>query len=285
MSNEAAALLARGAPATVARIPDAPFDANVAYAADNAAASIVDVPGAAEAVGLHGHLGPGTVGLIAPREHRGRLVGFLADAGNPFTQDAMTISTNVPPPVPPGVVVMYPGDVHHFERRFADGVSAYVRMPHVININRPNVGPHLMARLRVWPDGGKAPPQIRYQRTPCRVQINSTPAAAPTGEPATAQPVVGARYVQIAFRDNTTPEAAVVAAETGNYEVWWLHPSGLWVHHEDDDFDAAGRGAATDTHYVETYEVHGVVAVYVRRVSGSSFFWDITTMDTEGYPW
>lgn len=50
-----------------------------------------------------------------------------------------------------------------------------------------------------------------------------------------------------------TGGSAQLVAEAVSIEVFWY--DGVWAHHPDDDFDAAGRGVPTTAHDVEAYEI------------------------------
>lgn len=159
-----------------------------------------------------------------------------------------------------------------------DAVSMYVRLP----------DPY----IRLYPPGARVPDHVGWHKVPYYNYHETVETDDPASTTLTLSQGVqipdGTTHVCLNFWDNTAwatsdQHEKVVAGESGAYEVWFLL-AGLalatgWVHHEDDDFDVAGRGNVTPTHATEMYEIpEGATHVYVRQVSGDDFYYSVHAM-------
>jgi hypothetical protein len=211
-------------------------------------------------VALGGTLPPGTYALVAPWELRSML-----SAANP-----------------PGVHVLRPGDAYVAE--YPQGIAALV------------VSPYAWATPTWFTTAGYAP--LAYAPTAevhcfydaaqvCRVNFSRVPGYAkidPTGVPATAPTTAPVETLDVGALEIPSDAATALIHVTKingvdipirldedyELEVYWLTESRHWAHSEADDFDAAGTGLANAAHDAEQFDVAGLRAVYVRRVSGGA---------------
>jgi len=254
--------------------------------ANNTATDVFDVRVPCFAVALHGHLPPGTVALCVPYSRRIDLVNFiLLDSW--WSPDVVTSPLAIASQrLPDECVVLYPGDVHHFGTFQKDGVSLWVSSPYVIeqstgkwgdtNPNRFGPGPDPL--LRVFTSREDVPRRIGYRQ----ISMHMLSQEVGTGEPDSANPFsevdggvtcYGASEVTVIFQDDVATATPIVGVETGSFEIWWYNAAGFWMHHEADDFDAAGRGIADVNHAVEVYQVKNMLGVYVRQTVVGDFFY------------
>jgi len=243
---------------------------------------------------LHGHLIPGTVAFVAPFSH----LGEVLDLSTTFhqwrrTQAAASNAQDTNRPIPPHSIILHPGDVHSFGEPLLDGISVYTNAPGTSYNSGGgiNAGIDFEALIRVYKHTTPLPSRITYQSVPSHLSLGVVP---PTGIPdatttiggvGAAQMVEGCTHISVNFRDDTGTPTPIVGAESGVYEIWWLNAAAIWLHHEDDDFDAGGRGVADVNHASETFEIgKGIIGFYIRRISGDAFFPDVVFIDQRQWP-
>ena len=241
---------------------------------------IEDIRWPVSAVALHGFLPPGVVAVAVPFEQRGLLREHVTATSQwigPTTAHALV----TPRPLPHGVIVLYPGDVVPVGM-WPHGASVLaVRSPWIYASNDgPWVGPQAEPYVRTWGRvGWSLPDRIGYHPIASHVAISAIPSADAPGLTLTnGLGVYGATHARIVFRDNQPASEIeqIGAGESGSFEIWWLDVGGVWMHHEADDFDAAGRGVADPTHSAETYELRpGMVAIYIRQTVAGSFHYSV----------
>ena len=255
-------------------------------------------------VGFHGHLPHGCHLAVCNLGARAMLDAMLTSGTRfcPAAAGTYGDSVNYNQTRPEEFSLLAPGDVVAFDEPRREGV--YVALccteTQVARLAASITGFAVRAPdplIRLYPPGAVVPEQMRYTRVPW----NHYHEAVETADPAAgAIPLAdmimipdGTSQITISFWDDVavasgTTHTPVQAGETGDFEVWFLmagQPLGNMVHHEDDDFDAAGRGAVTPAHATETYAVpEGVVGVYVRRTSGSDDMYYSVVCSQTGRP-
>lgn len=258
-------------------------------------ASLTDINRPLFALGLHGFLPPGSLAIVVPYERRDDLLSYLTvgvESGTIYRP--LDTRAFVAAPLPKGAIILHPGEVHCWDKVLANGATAWISCPWSdvstsIGLHGIVVGPTPTPILRVYLRSDFVPSQIKWVPIGNRIGKALVNTAAPAG----TTPLTEARAVLlnsscdrvvIELTDDDGAYTRIDAAEAGNYEVWWLLQSGVWVHHHDDDFDGDGRGQASDTHYVETYtRPRTAGAVYVRQVDApaTNFHHVVHSYDSE----
>jgi len=87
----------------------------------------------------------------------------------------------------------------------------------------------------------------------------------------------GVDHVLVHVHDNASG-VPIVGAETADLDVyWWNEENDIWAHHPDDDFDAAGRGAAVRSHDAEIYSIPGGFSrIVLNNTAGNTLWYDCT---------
>lgn len=246
--------------------------------------AIRDILEPVAAVGLTGILFPGSFALVVPHSRRQVLVEFANQNANvqQWVGGAAALQTTAVQ-LPPEVIVLYPGDVVPLGRVSTAGVSVYVSPGRfsfqVAAASRLRSEPY----VRIFRAAENLPTSIGYRLLPLWARVGSALGAAPADAAAPAcQLPPECTHVRIMFQDNVSSVTGIVGGEVGSYEVYWHDLSGLVLHHEDDDFDAAGRGQASLAHNAEVYAVSpGVIGVsVVGPTAGSTFFWNLHAFTT-----
>lgn len=249
---------------------------------DGSTPVIRDIGNPCTALALHGHLPPGVFALAVPYDLRGALVNYLAitDSRDQWAWAGQLFDDTQPLAItlPEEIIVLYPGDVVPLGRRSASGVSVWVSTG---PFNVPAYGTGSSNRMltpepyiRIFDTDGPLPPRMSWRPIPYRKHIEQVNTdATPPGNATVGGAVFwGCTHARITFLDDDGA-SRVQAGETGSFDVWWMNSRGLWVHHEADDFDATAgaRGAVSDSHYVETYELPvGTIGAFVTRTAGAN---------------
>lgn len=261
-----------------------PYNLGTAFVA---ATDLMQIGTPVAALALHGFLPPGTMGLAVPAEGVQHLISYLENAPTDNSQwDTEAYDGGqVVISLPEQALVLYPGHVMPLGGVSREGAYVMVFRGTFGHATTAPFGPAPEAYVRVYQGDDRLPHRVGYHPIPAwtRAQPGTdAPNAIAFGGGATVR-LYGATHVRLVFQDNVTTRTDIVGAETGTYEVWWMDASGVWAHHEDDDCDAAGRGAILAAHNAETYSVHpGAVAMCVRRVSGDTFFCNVSAFDAQG---
>lgn len=252
---------------------------------------IVDIKKPAAAVALTGVLLPGMFACVTPAERRQTLATVAALSVNRQQwfggQPTADLNNNDIVRLPPEVLAIYPGDVVPLGRLSTDGIAVHIPSPRYQgSASNTNIRVRPEPYIRVFGSTDGLPSRIGYRPTPLWFR---TPAAAaapaagtvPGGVAGSSQ-LSSVTHVRIIFQDNVGTNTPIQGAETATFDVWWQDASGLWLHHQDDDFDAAGRGAALATHNAETYAIQpGIVGVQVVATGGDTFFVDFVAFDAQ----
>ncbi len=240
----------------------APFNLNPDIAADEAM-RINDAYG----IGFTGHVPPGGRLAVARGDARAQLINWANTivsgvSGRPWA--LYNILANTTPWLsdsmrpPPGVSILSPGDIIRWSE--PSQVSAWPLNPYLyhsgfIGIAEDSLStfrgyirmPRAVARTFYRPD--VVTQRLEYTRVPWVIEgaFGNAPTNVDDGYPCFGS------HLTIAWKANATDLTRISTSES--FDIWWLLADGIWHHHEDDDFDAAGRGVVSATHDVEVYEI------------------------------
>jgi hypothetical protein len=238
-----------------------------------------DVPGPLWGIGIHGAVSPYHLFLFAPRTWADQLSSIGA-------ANLAKVILSGESPLPPGCVVLVPGEVVRFEAPLPAGgrivglpLAAGVPSTQYENAADPR-WPSGAAFVRSWRrDPGSQPSRLALMRVsgvgyigPLPEPLQANGGDIPAGNSLSgagvalkaAQLSPQTRTIGIQIIKNSTLQRLTV--ESVDVEVWWRMASGYWCHNPDDDFTAGGRGKATATHDIELYDVPSMARHVLARI-------------------
>lgn len=243
--------------------------------------NIIDIPDC-YGVGLCGYLPPGAVAVVVPYGRRAELVRYYIAGGYEYTgyRDLSTADYEMSDAWPDGAIILHPGECVKFGEE-KGRYSCFVNTPWFFAqdaYGHRNRIPFPKPFIRVF-NCQRVPDKIKYSKVPLYhvwedFSSGSNFAAPPSDYSggngfsyAHCYIPLESKYCRISFvAYNGTNYPVRLAGGYGpvDREIWWLNQDMGWIHHEADDFDVAGRGQLSDTHYTETYELmSGVTAVRI----------------------
>ena len=242
-------------------------------------AAINDIRTPVRACALHGYLPPGTVAFVVPFDERGSLANFIANRSlylpnltNPIA--SRPTSGCFAAALFGQVVALTPGAVVDFGVDIRNGIS--------VAVLSPGYAWDSAAGMPTYELGGFPLPMLRTVSGSASLVLPPSPVLfAPTFDATsdiTTDPTLADTFNPFLHNACPFPAAArriavrLAPVSDSEVEVWWLAANGYaWVHHHDDDFDAAGLGLATSAGgpWSHIYDTGGMFSgVYLRCVTG-----------------